>query len=251
MQTADDSKLMLRYAIRDEFTTKLQETCNMKSRVCRGGSKDLYHLLVKSKSMGQYMNLDKDHLQIVSGLGHTFIRYKDDANNRFLYIDPTIAQFDPTFDGIFIGDEQDLRDIVENQKNVKGYKLNLGDYLGPSYEGKQYPLPPLKIETEFMAGGDRSIFNSFRLLAGTKKIKNKKIDPSLNPYRLQVGSIYKQQLSAGKGDYKSGKCKKLTRKLKCKDGYRLQFGKEQMNNCSRYYAQGRELRFKKCTRKAT
>jgi len=169
MSTTDDSKLMLRYAIRDEFTDKLEETCNMKSRVCRGGSKSLYHLLIQSNSMGQYMNLDKDHLQIVSGMGHTFIRYKDDANNRFLYIDPTIAQFDPTFDGIFIGDEQDLRTIAEKQKNMKGYKLNLGDYLGSSYEGKTYELPPLTIEIAMMTGGTRSIKKIKKLKGCTRK----------------------------------------------------------------------------------
>jgi hypothetical protein len=173
MSTADDSKLMLRYAIRDEFTNKLEDTCNIKSRVCRGGSKALYHLLIQSKSMGQYMNLDKDHLQIVSGMGHTFIRYKDDINNRYLYIDPTITQFDPTFDGIFIGDEQDLRAIAEKQKNMKGYKLNLGDYLGSLYEGKKYALPPLTIETAMMAGGTRPIIKTKKWKFFRNKMNNK------------------------------------------------------------------------------
>lgn len=150
-QGEDESdKLILRYTIRDLFTEKLSTTCNMKSRRCRGGSKDLYKLLIASKAMEQDMNLDRDHLQIVSGIGHTFIRYKDDKHNRYLYIDPTIAQFDPTFQGIFVGDEQDLRNIVNKQLNMKGYKLDLSDYLGP----------PLTTETQLMnesssSGGTR------------------------------------------------------------------------------------------------
>jgi hypothetical protein len=162
MSIAESFKLILRYSIRDEFTSKLQQTCNMKSRICRGGSRDLYTLLIKSKSMASEINLDKEHLQIVSGMGHTFIRYKDDTYKRYLYIDPTIAQFDPTFDGIFVGDEQDLRNIAIKQKNLKGYKLSLGDYLGQDYEGNKFPLPPLTIETRLMEecakgrGGRRS-----------------------------------------------------------------------------------------------
>jgi len=87
------------------------------------------------------MNTDK--LLIVSGIGHTFLRYYDDK--RFIYIDPTIGQFVPSFDGIFVGDEQDLRDLAKSEP-----KLDLGDYLGPDYEGKKYPLPPLSIETVSM-----------------------------------------------------------------------------------------------------
>jgi len=145
MADEEYAKLILRYTIRDEFTERLEKTCNMRSRVCRGGSRDLYRLIVKSPLMRKEMNLE--NLQIVSGLGHTFIRYKDD-NNRFIYIDPTIAQFDPTFEGIFVGDEQDLRDIAARQSEMKGYKLDLRDYLGP----------PLQIETKMMyglAGGRR------------------------------------------------------------------------------------------------
>ena len=146
----EHDKLILRYTIRDLFTDKLSQTCNMKSRRCRGGSKDLYKLLIASNAMKQDMKLDRDHLQIVSGIGHTFIRYKDDKYDRYLYIDPTIAQFDPTFEGIFVGDEQDLRDITVKQKDMKGYKLDLSDYLGP----------PLTVENKLMnesssSGGSR------------------------------------------------------------------------------------------------
>ena len=151
--TAEQSKLILRDTIRDEFTNKLRETCNMKSRKCRGGSQDLYKLLVNSNSIQQDMNIDKEHLQIVSGIGHTFIRYKDDKYNRYIYIDPTIAQFDPTFEGIFVGDEADLRSIENKQKNMKGYKLDLSDYLGP----------PLTIETSMM-----------NIRGGTRKKRSKK-----------------------------------------------------------------------------
>ena len=145
--TAEQSKEILKYSIRDEFTTTLSQTCNMKSRRCRGGSQDLYKLMIKSKAMQNDINVDKEHLQIVSGIGHTFIRYKDDNYNRYIYIDPTIAQFDPTFQGIFVGDEADLRSIEEKQKNMKGYKLDISDYLGP----------PLTIERSMMnvKGGTR------------------------------------------------------------------------------------------------
>ena len=138
-EKAETAKLLLRYSIRDEFTDQLIQTCNMKSRMCRGGSKDLYRILTGPTSYAkQYMNLD--NLQIVSGLGHTFLRYWDDAFNRYLYIDPTLAQFNSTFEGIFVGDENDLRDIVKRQKNMKGYKLDIKDYVGP----------PLTIETNVM-----------------------------------------------------------------------------------------------------
>lgn len=153
---AEREKLILRYSIRDEFTQDLSQTCNMKSRVCRGGSENLYRLILKSRAAPQYMKTDPDHLEIISGLGHTFIRYKDDTYNRYLYIDPTIAQFYPAFDGIFVGDEQDLRDIAAIQKNVKGYKLSLTDYLGPDYEGKKFPVPPLTVETNMMNRAKRA-----------------------------------------------------------------------------------------------
>lgn len=106
------------------------------------------------------MNLDKDHLQIVSGIGHTFIRYKDDKYNRYIYIDPTIAQFDPTFEGIFVGDEADLRSIADKQKGMKGYTLDLSDYLGP----------PLTVETSMMntRGGTRKTRRSRKQKHGSK-----------------------------------------------------------------------------------
>jgi hypothetical protein len=165
----DNAKLILRYTIRDLFTEKLSTTCNMKSRRCRGGSKDLYKLLVTSNAMKQDMNLDKDHLQIVSGIGHTFIRYKDDVFDRYIYIDPTIAQFDPTFQGIFIGDEQDLRDIADKQINMKGYKLDLSDYLGP----------PLTVENELMnesssSGGSRKGRKATRRKVSRRKVTRRK-----------------------------------------------------------------------------
>jgi len=179
MSTAENAKLILRYSIRDEFTEKLRQSCNMKSRVCRGGSRDLYTLLIKSKSMASEMNLDKEHLQIVSGMGHTFIRYKDDTYKRYIYIDPTIAQFNSSFDGIFVGDEQDLRNIVIKQKNLKGYKLNLGDYLGPDYEGKTFALPPLTIESQMMEECAKS--------GGTRRIKKYKTRQSMRKSKLSVG----------------------------------------------------------------
>ena len=80
--------------------------------------------------------------------------------------------------------------------------------------------------------------------------KSKTSVPILTPFRLHVNNFYKQELSAGKDLVKSGKCKKLTRKQKCKDGYRLYFGEEKMDNCSSYRTL-MKLRFKRCTRKAT
>ncbi len=175
MSTAENAKLILRYLIRDELSEKLRKTCNMKSRLCRGGSRDLYALLIKSKAIASEMNIDSEHLQIVSGMGHTFIRYKDDIYKRYLYIDPTIAQFNSSFEGIFVGDEQDLRNIVIKQKNLKGYKLNLGDYLGPDYEAKTSPLPPLKIESQMMEECAKG--------GGTRRAKKYKIRRSTVKYR--------------------------------------------------------------------
>jgi len=154
---AENYKLILRFFIRDKFTDKLVQKCNIKSRECRGGSRELYKLLINSRATPQYMKTDRDHLQIVSGIGHTFLRYKDDEFKRYLYIDPTIAQFEPSFDGIFVGDKEELYAMAKEQKDKKGYKLNLGDYLGPDYPEKKYPLPPLTIETYLMnnKGGTR------------------------------------------------------------------------------------------------
>jgi hypothetical protein len=156
---SENQKLMLRYFIRDEFTGKLSETCNMVSRKCRGGSSDLYKLLISSKSLPQYMNNPKDNLEIVSGLGHTFIRYRDTEYNRYLYIDPTIAQFYPKFEGIFVGDEKDLQNIVDEQaitnKNRR-YKLDIKDYIGGP------DRPPLKIENILMKGGKRKTHKTMK-----------------------------------------------------------------------------------------
>ena len=64
MNKADLSLQILKYWLRDEFTETLKTTCNLKSRQCRGGSKDLYKLLIKSPSAYQYLKTDEDHLQI-------------------------------------------------------------------------------------------------------------------------------------------------------------------------------------------
>ena len=78
------------------------------------------------------------------------------------------------------------------------------------------------------------------------KSKNKKIEPNLNPYRLKVGEIYKEQIRTGKDGYKSGNCKKLTRKHKSKKGYILEFGKDKYNTDNIFR---RKFSFKRCTRK--
>lgn len=163
---SENKKLMLRYFIRDEFTPNLLKTCNMVSRRCRGGSSDLYKLLISSKSLPQYMNNPKDNLEIVSGLGHTFIRYRDIEYNRYLYIDPTIAQFYPSFEGIFVGDEQDLQNIVDEQTKTnknRRYKLDIKDYIGSP------DRPPLKIENTLMNGGKSKTHKSMK-----RKYRNKK-----------------------------------------------------------------------------
>ena len=151
IKDANISMLMIRYWIRDEFTDKLKESCNIRTRQCRGGSKDLYSLILKSPSTYQYLKTDKDHLQIVSGLGHTFIRYKDDVFDRYMYIDPTIAQFVPSFDGIFVGTEAELYELIKEPKST----LNITDYIEDSkWTGKTHP--PLTIEHKLMiqsAGG--------------------------------------------------------------------------------------------------
>jgi hypothetical protein len=122
---AEDAKLLLRDTIRSDFSDKM--TCDMKSKLCIGGSRELYKLIVESTPT--YMKTDPNHLQIISGIRHTFIRYKDDEFNRFLYIDPTIGQFDASFDGIFVGDQEDLAIIAERTKGQR-YKLDLSDYVG-------------------------------------------------------------------------------------------------------------------------
>lgn len=155
IKDANISMLMIRYWIRDEFTDKLKESCNIRTRQCRGGSKDLYSLIVKSPSTYQYLKTDKDHLQIVSGLGHTFIRYKDDAFDRYIYIDPTIAQFVPSFDGIFVGTEAEIYELIKEPKST----LDITDYIeDPKWTGKTHP--PLTIEHQLMlqtAGTLRSV----------------------------------------------------------------------------------------------
>ena len=140
---AENKRLLMRYWIRDEFTSGVQQKCNMRARQCRGGSKALYDLIVKSPSSYQYLNTDKEHLQIVSGMGHTFIRYKDDENKQYIYIDPTIAQFVPTFDGIFVGSSDELKALSEQ----KGSTLNIRDYVANIH------YPPLTIEKNMMSGG--------------------------------------------------------------------------------------------------
>jgi hypothetical protein len=146
----EQNRLLLRYWIRDEFTGRVAAQCNMKGRQCRGGSTALYKLLVQSPSSRQYINTDKDHLQIVSGMGHTFIRYKDDANKQYIYIDPTIAQFVPVFDGIFVGSAEELFALSQ----TAGSKLNITDYVeDPRWTGVSHP--PLTIETQMMSAGKR------------------------------------------------------------------------------------------------
>ncbi len=143
---------LIRFYIRDEFTDKLKEKCNIRKRECRGGSRELYRLLINSKSAHQYLqNMDKDHLQIVSGLGHTFIRYKDDNFGRYIYIDPTIAQFVPSFDGIFVGTENELYELMKQPGT-----LNIKNYIeDPKWTRRTHP--PLTIEhTMMLTGGSGS-----------------------------------------------------------------------------------------------
>ncbi len=144
MDKATTDLLLLRYWLRDEFTSRVAETCNMKARHCRGGSKVLYDLILKSPATYQYLKTDKDHLQIVSGLGHTFIRYKDDEHGRYIYIDPTIAQFVPTFDGIFVGTMEELK-ALNGRLNIKNYIEN------NAWTRKTHP--PLEIEYKLMNEG--------------------------------------------------------------------------------------------------
>ncbi len=136
MNTAEGQLLNLRDWIQSTFTRTLRQSCNLKQRVCRGASKDLYKLIVKHPDAPLLLKLDTEHLQIISGMGHTYIRYKDDLFNRFIYIDPTIGQFIPSFDGIFIGTEEELQKLAKESSN-----LNIRNYLG----GKDYPLPRLEV----------------------------------------------------------------------------------------------------------
>jgi hypothetical protein len=150
MDAAETDLLLLRYWLRDEFTERVAEACNMKARHCRGGSKVLYELIIKSPATYQYMKTDRDHLQVLSGLGHTFIRYKDDKHGRYIYIDPTIAQFIPTFDGIFVGTAEELMALAP------GSRLDIKDYIeDPKWTGKTHP--PLTLENTLMKAGRRRL----------------------------------------------------------------------------------------------
>ena len=77
---------------------------------------------------------------------------------------------------------------------------------------------------------------------------SKKDQSILNPSRLEVWLIYKKQIGIGKDGYKSDKCKKLTRKQKCKNSYKLEFGKEKIDNCARYNK--KRLIFRRCMNKS-
>jgi len=152
MNPAENNILRLRYWIRDEFTGSLSTQCNIRARQCRGGSSLLYKLLVSSPSSYQYIRTDKDNLQIVSGMGHTFIRYKDLENQQYIYIDPTIAQFIPSFDGIFVGSANEL--LSMDRTRMPGSQLDVKDYVeDPQWTGVTYP--PLTIESGLMSGGRR------------------------------------------------------------------------------------------------
>ncbi len=152
-QLGGTNKETLKLFIRSKFTDELKKTCDLNSRTCRGTSYELYKQMIKSEETPKYMEIDYDHLQIISGMGHTFIRYNNGTKEQpeYIYIDPTIGQFNiPDFEGIFIGDEADLREIASRQENIPGYKLDLGDFLGPRYEGNKYRVPPLRIDTILM-----------------------------------------------------------------------------------------------------
>lgn len=156
---AEHNILKLRYWIRDEFTGVLSTQCNIRARQCRGGSNILYRLLVSSPSSYQYIRTDRDNLQIVSGMGHTFIRYKDLENQQYIYIDPTIAQFVPSFDGIFIGSANELFSM--DRTRMPGSQLDIKDYVeDPQWTGVS--RPPLTIETGMMSGGRKKLKKSRR-----------------------------------------------------------------------------------------
>jgi hypothetical protein len=197
MDTKDNSMLLMRYWIRDEFTSKVAEICNMKARQCRGGSTSLYKLILKSPATYQYLLTDKDHLQIVSGMGHTFIRYQDDENDRYIYIDPTIAQFVP-FDGIFVGTGAELKALA----NAQGSRLDITDYIeDPSWTRKS--VPPLKVEYEMMAGaiGGRK----------TRKVRNIRVNKTRKVKNISIDTLHK--LTHKYGVTKSGSEKQIALRL--------------------------------------
>lgn len=80
-------------------------------------------------------------------------------------------------------------------------------------------------------------------MGATHSKKTKKAQPIFKRGRLHVGSTYKLQMKAGKNFYRSDTCKKLTRKEKCKYGYILHFGKEQLKDCYTFA----NFTFKRCT----
>ncbi len=145
MNTAEGSLLLLREWIQSTFTEQLRKTCNLKARMCRGGSKDLYQLLIKNPQTSTFLSKDKDHLQILSGLGHTFLRYKDDRFQRYIYIDPTIGQFVPSLNEIFVGTEEELENLSRRNNSM----LDIKNYIErPEWTGKS--LPPLRLENAMM-----------------------------------------------------------------------------------------------------
>jgi hypothetical protein len=108
-----------RKRIKDRFDTCIQSECPRGEAMCRGGSRLLYHLILKYHKRNPKLQFDPSGLSIVSSIGHTFLLYND--GNEDIYIDPTISQFNDQYEGIFVGTKEELFQVVEKQSDRNDY----------------------------------------------------------------------------------------------------------------------------------
>jgi len=103
---------LLKYSVRDLISNvKLPRLSNaeLSETISIERSKNVYNYIIKSITLKGSSYLDKSKLQIISSGEHFFIRYLDTYLRKTLYIDPNIQKYAPSFDGIFVGYEDDLQ----------------------------------------------------------------------------------------------------------------------------------------------
>ncbi len=59
-----DNNLLLKFFIRDQYTSKLRDAChlNLRKRVCHGGSRDLYRLMMEELHIIRQYGIDPEQL---------------------------------------------------------------------------------------------------------------------------------------------------------------------------------------------
>ena len=147
-----------------KIINKLTEKCNIKTNQCRGGSMILYALMKNNESFIQtyYIpNFNIEKLEIITGPSHTSLRYKDNNNTNFIYIDPTIGQFIRDFEGVFVGSKEDL---ISLSKKYRGFDVE-NYYDDPQWTGVR--AEPIKVHRDLMEQAEKM------LMGGSKKIKRK------------------------------------------------------------------------------